>query len=645
MTNKYLKIINQRLNKRFVNLNTSYFHLNENLMKAKTLKTDELSKAFLKLSRDLEKFITIDSIHDYVKTVSPIINYQKLSSVLKNNKNIGIIVFDTETTGLVKRTSFDTKKNKKIIRNQIYELAAITYDYSLEEAKENNKVDYFHAKVKDAALNAQNSVQKIGDKIKKILSSDLDMDSLEKAYIMATEKNKFNPDYKIFEANLPNKYKSVASLLIKMMPISKLRKMTKADKEQFADLWTGEKYMVNFYDSEMAMIHKFFNYIEKQKAKFDEVYILAHNLSYDRDMIFGAIEDSISYWQTVDGYKPEVKNKMLADAQLLDVKAKSFFSQSIDTLDGFKTLINEKKYIDKIELLAKKLKIYKNKKNIPAGEKGFISKLIFRMTKLSRTKDIRFRSTSLGKLAPKSINRDWHTALNDVFVTMKTTKMYFTIPIIISLLIKISENYHKNKNIVNFPNIKIPISLIKFAIRNDFANIYEKVKQEVPETYNNPFFAKNTTREVVPTDKERVINLNPDFFGSDDVKITKNETGKDGLNLIQDLQIEKDFNVKSEIKKAIKEKKMSQLTKEINKLGVNISQKELENIDKNGLPNYMDVYDTLKAKGFNVGEEYEKAKKIKQGSKYIVDRIKKKYKLDIDKNQIISILKHLGLKK
>lgn len=596
MTNKYLKIINQRMNQRFTHLNTSYFNLNESLMKAKILKTDELSKAFLKLSRDLEKFITIESIHNYVRTVSPIINYEKLISALRNHKNIGIVVFDTETTGLIKRTSFDAKKNKKIIRNQIYELAAITYNYSLEEVKENNRVDYFHAKVKDAALNAQNSVQKISDKVKKILSSELDMDALEKAYILATEKNKFSPDYKIFEANLPDKYKSVSALLIKMMPISKLRKMTKADKEEFVDLWSGDSYVVNFYDSEMSMIHKFFNYIEKQKTKFDQVYIVAHNLSYDRDMILGAIEDSISYWQTAEGYKPEVKNKMLADAQLLDTKAKAFFSQSIDTLDGFKTLINEKKYIDKIELLAKKLKIYRNKKNIPVGEKGFISKLIVKMTKMPKTKDNSFRRTSLGTLAPKSINRDWHTALNDVFVTVKTTKMYFTIPMIISLLIKISENYDKDKKIINFPNIKIPISLIKFAIKNDFARIYEKIKQEVPETYDNKFFAKNTTREIVPTDKERLPNLN----------INKE-------NLSEPLKPKTDHSS---------------------------SQKELKNNDK-----YEEIINKLKTKGFDIAEEYLKAKKIKQGSKYIVDKIKRKHNLDVDKNDIVSILKNLGLKK
>jgi hypothetical protein len=637
--NKYLKNANDNLNKNFSKLETKYFNIYESLAKAKVLKTDDLSRAFLRLSSDLEKFITVDSIKNYVKTVSPIISYEKLNTIMRGDKNIGIIVFDTETTGLIQKTAIN-KYGKLQTRNQIYELAAITYNYSLEEAKDNNRVDFFHAKVKDASLNAQNSVAKISDKVKKILKSDLDMEMLNKAYKMATQKNPYNPEYKIFADNLSAEYKEVAGVIIKMMPIEKLRKMTKADKEKFTNLWTGEEYMVDFYDSEMAMITNFFNYIEKQKTKFEEVYILAHNLNYDKGMILGAIEDSISYWQKGDtNQKEEVKKEMLAKSQALDVKARSFFAQSIDTLDGFKTLLNEKKYIDKIERLAKTLKIYKNKKDIPIGEKGFISKLIVRMTKIAKTKNNLYRSTSLGKISPKSINKDWHTALNDVFVTVKTTKIYFTLPMIISILIKISEEYEKNKTILKFSNIKIPIVLIKFAIKNKFHQIYSKIKQEVPEEYDGPFYAKNANRQVNP------LKLNPDFAEKDDIKITKAETGKDGKDLIADLQVQKDFKMMTDIVNAHEKGQMNQLTKEINNRGINVSEKELQKIIHNGLPKIENLYDILKTKGFSLEEEYLKAKKMKQGSKYLADKIKKKFNMDVDKNQIIEILKQLGIKK
>jgi len=185
--NKYLKNANDNLNKNFSKLETKYFNIYESLAKAKVLKTDDLSRAFLRLSSDLEKFITVDSIKNYVKTVSPIISYEKLNTIMRGDKNIGIIVFDTETTGLIQKTAVN-KYGKLQTRNQIYELAAITYNYSLEEAKDNNRVDFFHAKVKDASLNAQNSVAKISDKVKKILKSDLDMEMLNKAYKMANQK-------------------------------------------------------------------------------------------------------------------------------------------------------------------------------------------------------------------------------------------------------------------------------------------------------------------------------------------------------------------------------------------------------------------------------------------------------------------------
>ena len=40
-------------------------------------------------------------------------------------------------------------------------------------------------------------------------------------------------------------------------------------------------------------------------------------------------------------------------------------------------------------------------------------------------------SVSLGNLAPISLNQDFHTTINDIYVTVETLKLYFSIPIII----------------------------------------------------------------------------------------------------------------------------------------------------------------------------------------------------------------------
>jgi hypothetical protein len=129
------------------------------------------------------------------------------------------------------------------------------------------------------------------------------------------------------------------------------------------------------------------------------------------------------------------------------------------------------------------------------------------------------------------------------------------------------------------------------------------------------------------------------------LKITKKETGKQGIDLIKDLETEKDFKITPDIHKAVKENKVSQLTDFMNKVGIAVKEKDIRNIDSSGLPKYKDLYDELKKKGFDVAEEYIKAKKIKQGSKYLSEKIKKKLNIDVDKTQIVEILKHLGVKK
>lgn len=657
--NKYLKIVNNRQNKRFSKLNTQYFHINESLMKIKNIERDDLSKAFMSLSRQLQKFITIDAIVDYIKFGKPIITYDKLNGILKaEQKKTCIIVFDTETTGLIKKS---TDKN---FRNQIYEMAAITYDYSLNEAKNGDRVDFFHSKVADINLNPSNSVTKLTEKLKKSLNSEIEIDKLQAAYEKAAAKEKYNPDVQVFKDAVDDKYKPFAYDLIKMLKIKSLREMTKADKEKFVDFWTNEEYDVKMHNSEIAMITAFFNYVERQEKKFDQVYMIAHNLSFDKDIVIGAIEDAVKYWQ-----KRNDNPEMLSKSQNLLIKANMFFDNmnSSDTLNGFKSLFNEKKYIEKIDLLVKELKVYAKKRNIPKGEKGFVSKLLIMLSKIPKTKDPKFRTTSLGQVAPAGINKDWHTAVNDVFVTVQTTKMYFTMPIIISILIKISETYEKSGTVIFFPSIKIPTSLIKFAIRSKFHHAYKRVKDKIEaEKVTVPFWAKNTEKdEISKKSPEKIYKYkitHPDFPDITDIESAKKEApNAQGKDMLEKLSLEKDFiGIDSEIKKAERIGKIPDLQKEMKKMGVNVSTSVLHNIAKEGgfLANDENVlieklsaknkelYNDLKnSKNFSIMQEYLKAKKNKQGPKYVTDKLNKKFGMSVKLEQVVEILNQMGLKK
>lgn len=684
--NKYLKIVNNRLSRRLTNLQTKYYHLTEAAINLRNLKRDELSRAFLNLSDQLQKFITVDDLVNYIKFGKPIISYDKLNGILKNeNEKIGIIVFDTETTGLVGQSS------EKSIRNQIYELAAITYDYSLEESKEGDRVDYFHAKVPDENLNSLNSVTKLIIKIKANLKNNLKRDieiekvnpsrtviekteaemtpeekeikTIEDAYLMAVADNKYNPDFKMFKDKLPKDFEYVAGDLMKMLKIKSLREMTKADKEKFINFWTKEEYKVKMYKHEMGMITDFFAYIERQEKKFDKIYMVAHNLDFDKTIVLGAIKSSI------DLFKKDNNNpSLLAKNEAMLVKANTLFDDmnSTDTLNGFKSLFNEKQYINKIDLLVKNLKIYMNKREMAKSEKGFVSKLLVLLTRIPKSKDPRFRSASLGGVAPASLNQDWHTAVNDVFVTVRTTKMYFTIPMIISLLIKISETYEKSKTIPFFSGIKIPLTLVKFAIKTQFNHAYDRVKKEIDETSIDVkhFFhnkEKNKVSQTTPGKIYKYKPTHPDYPDITDVAATIRETPNiKGVDMLQKLSIEKDFaGIDAEIKKAEKTGKMPELQAQMKNMGVNVSVKELHNIakqggflavDENMLSDKLSddnkkIYKQLVGKEYYLVAEYRLAQEKKQGAQYMANVINRKYKINITKEKIVSMLKEMGVKK
>lgn len=419
------------------------------------VKTDSMTRAFIALSKKLKRYMTTEGVIGYIQNKRPIITEADLKNELKDStgKGVGIIVFDTETTGL--RTSSGVDKYGKFKqRNQIYELAAITYDAKMRA----NKSDYFHGKVPDKYLNMTNSVQKTGSKIAQKLGRPLtesEVSAIEDAYKAATVENKFRPDWNIFSDKLPASLKVVSGDLYKMLPISKIREMTKADKEIYADLFTQEKYLVKLYTSEMKMLEDFLSYIEKQKSNFNDVYIIAHNLNYDKNITFGALKDAVDYW-TKQG-----NTDMATKSEVLLKKAENFFANSVDTLDGFKKLLNEKNYVDKIKRLSELTGIN-------------TIKLLNVFKRLPKTKTGKY-STSLGKLSPKSINKEWHSAINDVFVTVETVKMYYTIPMALSML-RVASIRPEFKG---YGKIVIPEILRNWAIETEFGKRYSEVDEEM----------------------------------------------------------------------------------------------------------------------------------------------------------------------
>ena len=94
-------------------------------------------------------------------------------------------------------------------------------------------------------------------------------------------------------------------------------------------------------------------------------------------------------------------------------------------------------------------------------------------------------------------------------------------------------------------------------------------------------------------------------------------------------------------------------------MGVNISVKELHNIAKEGgftavdedtlidklSQNNKTFYNDLLSKNYSILKEYRKAQKIKQGAKYVSDMINRKFSMKTVKEDIVSILKEMGVKK
>jgi hypothetical protein len=414
------------------------------LLKAKKItsdplnKNDEYSKNLIQLSNDIKNFISIDNIlrfrnkSDYLipKTSSP--------------QDYLFIMIDTETTGLQSDNKLDVytdaegKKNEYIsYRNQIVEVGAVAYNWNLNFETQTEKT-FFHGKIKDIALNEYNSIYKIEmgliSKFNELYLSNKDI--ITEAFTIAQGKAKYNPEYSVFRRNFPSIFDSLDEFnretlikhIFKYNLLIAINEMNQSGKEYFKYPYDETKgYKVNNnYRDELHLIESLFSFIESKKNLYYNVIIGAHNLPYDEGMIRGAITSAIDHYTYIEEDQ-SLKNYYM---NLLE-RHKNIFSDKLNTTDIFKDILNFKKYG------ARLISLYHQK---PEFKKIKMLRHLTKSLSKKRYSSGSF-SVSLGNLAPISLNKDFHTTINDIHVTIETLKLYFSIPIIIDYndKIKISE--------------------------------------------------------------------------------------------------------------------------------------------------------------------------------------------------------------
>lgn len=425
------------------------------LKRAKTILSDpinteqNLSRQLLTLSKNIsKKHLDINSLLNIKNNEKIILNEEVKDDQL-------IIFIDTETTGLQQNNKLETftdKENNKhefiSYRNQIHEMGAICYNNNLEfESLDDNL--FFHGKVKDQNLNEHNSISKLEQK----LSFYLKDERIKKAFISSQEKGgKFNPVFSVFKQNFPmdliedkSNYESEIILkdILRYYLHSAIAEMNHSEKRTFKYIYNPSKtYEVNdSYSNELDLIEQLFSFIKTKKSKYKKITIGAHNLPYDLGMIKGAILDAIDYFTYFENNEDKLKHYK----ELL-LTCDEIFKNQIDTIEVFREILNNKKYGNKI------ISLYVNNSKIKK------IKLVRHLVKtLNRKKTSTGKySAALGNLAPLSLHTDFHTTINDIYVTVETLKLYCSIPSILELI--------KNKQ--GIPEDLIPI--IKDIILSDF---------------------------------------------------------------------------------------------------------------------------------------------------------------------------------
>ena len=133
-------------------------------------------------------------------------------------------------------------------------------------------------------------------------------------------------------------------------------------------------------------------------------------------MIKGAITSAIDYYTYID----ENLSKKEYYGFLLE-RHKNIFYNRLNTIDIFRDILNTKKYGNRL------VSLYYHKNDL---KKIKMLKHIVKSLSNKKYSSGSF-SVALGSLAPLSLNQDFHTTINDIYVTVETLKYYFCIPIIL----------------------------------------------------------------------------------------------------------------------------------------------------------------------------------------------------------------------
>jgi hypothetical protein len=288
---------------------------------------------------------------------------------------------------------------------------------------------FFHGKIKDSVLDEYNSVEKIEKNlISKFQKTYLEnKENIINAFSLAQEKSgKFNPDYQIFKSNFPSMFESLDEFnketlikyIFKYNLLQAISFMNHSDKEIYKYPFDHSKtYKINNnYSDELHLIESLFDFIESKKKLYSNVIIGAHNLPYDEGMIKGAITSAIDYYTYID----ENPSKKEYYGFLLE-RHKNIFYNKLNTIDIFKDILNTKKYGNRL------VSLYSHRNDL---KKIKMLKHIVKSLSNKKYSSGSF-SVALGSLAPLSLNQDFHTTINDIYVTIETLKYYFCIPIIL----------------------------------------------------------------------------------------------------------------------------------------------------------------------------------------------------------------------
>ena len=412
------------------------------LQRAKTITSNPLNKRDL-FSQDLVE--TLNDIRENYISIQNILLFKSKQNYFDPKKytpqDYLFIMIDTETTGLQAFDKFESYTDKKGIkhdyisyRNQIVEIGAVAYDWNFK-FETNSEKTFFHGKIKDISLNEFNSIYKIESalisRFNELYLSN--KDNIIKAFEIAQQKSgKFNPDYNTFVSNFPPIFKDLDEFnqqtllrhIFKYNLLIAINGMNQSDKRVYKYLYEQNKtYTVkDSYRDELHLIESLFDFIESKMDMYSNVIIGAHNLPYDQDMIKGAITTAIDYYTYIES-DDSIKNHY----QNLLQRHNNIFKNNINTIDLFRDILNSKKYGNRL------INSYNQKNDL---KKIKLLKHLVKSLNKSKYSSGSF-SVSLGNLAPISLNQDFHTTINDIYVTIETLKLYFSIPIIIDYYDKI----------------------------------------------------------------------------------------------------------------------------------------------------------------------------------------------------------------